>query len=82
MNLDASKETLRAFLAKYLREPVADDDQDLFVAGLINSLFAMQLVLFIEAHFSVKVEDADLEYDNFNTLNALARLVQRKTEYR
>jgi len=42
-----------------------NDDEDLFAAGLVNSLFAMQLVLFVEKKFSIKVENQDLRYCQF-----------------
>jgi methoxymalonate biosynthesis acyl carrier protein len=42
-------------------------------------MFAMQLVQFVETEFSVAVEDADLEMDNFRSIDALTALVERKT---
>jgi acyl carrier protein len=38
----------------------------------------MQLVLFIEKEFSIKVENEDLDYDNFRTLNAIVGFIERK----
>ena len=42
-------------------------------------MFAMQLVLFLEQEFQITVENEDLEFDNFRTVNALTNLVERKT---
>ena len=50
--------------------------------GFVNSLFAMQLVLFVENHFGVAVEDDDLDIDNFKSINAIASLIERKTATR
>ena len=44
----------------------------------MNSLFAMQLVMFVEKEFGLKVHDDDLDIDNFRTLNAVLDLVNRK----
>jgi len=70
----------RAFLGQFISVEVADD-VDVFASGLVNSLFAMQLVLFIESEFAVKVENDDLDYDNFRTLNAIAGFVERKRSH-
>jgi acyl carrier protein len=42
-------------------------------------MFAMQLVLFVEQEFKISIENEDLEIDNFNTINALVNLIERKT---
>jgi acyl carrier protein len=77
MTTDEILEKTKSFLAQFINVSVADDE-DLFASGLVNSLFAMQLVLFIEKEFSIKVENEDLDYDNFRTLNAIVGFVERK----
>jgi len=72
------KEKTRAFLGKFIQSNHLEDDKDLFASGLLNSLFAMQLVLFVEKEFGIKVENEDLDLKNFNSLNAIAGFVQRK----
>jgi methoxymalonate biosynthesis acyl carrier protein len=69
---------IRAFLSKYLRSHEPGDDEDIFALGLVNSLFAMQLVSFVEKEFGITVEQEDLEIENFSTINAIAALVERK----
>ena len=46
----------------------------------MNSLFAMQLVLFVEKTFKIQLEGEDLNMNNLNSINALAELVNRKLE--
>jgi len=76
-------ETIKEKIVDHLAQTVADvdipDDQDIFVSGLVNSLFAMQLVLFIEKEFQFKVEDEDLDINNFNTVAAMVGFIGRKT---
>jgi acyl carrier protein len=55
------------------------EDEDIFATGFVNSMFAMQLVLFIEQEFQVTIENEDLDFDNFRTINAIVRLLDRKT---
>jgi acyl carrier protein len=44
-----------------------------------EALFAMEMVLFVEKEFSLTVENADLDPDNFRSVSALAAFVERKT---
>lgn len=52
-------------------------DQDIFSLGYINSLFAMELVMFIEKTFSVTVPNDELRIDNFRSAEAMSALVER-----
>jgi len=73
---------IRGFLRRFLRNVEFRDDENLFAEGLINSLFALQLVAFLEKEFRVRIENEDLELGNFRSIDALASLVHRKTEGR
>jgi methoxymalonate biosynthesis acyl carrier protein len=70
---------IQAFIAKFFQYIELQDDEDIFALGFINSLFAMQLVLFVESEFGIVVENEDLDLDNFRTLNAIAHFIERKT---
>ncbi len=78
MTTNDSKGKIRTFLARYIRNHELQDDEDIFASRLVNSLFAMQLVLFIEKEFQIKVENQDLDLKNFNTLNAISGFIARK----
>ena len=58
-------EDIREFLGQFVSDPSVPVDQDLFGSGLVNSLFAMQLVLHIEAEYGIAVSNDDLDLDNF-----------------
>ena len=73
----AEKDRIRAFISQYVWRQVSDDE-DVFASGLVDSLFALQLVLFVESEFSIKIGREDLHLKNFRTIDALAQLVQRK----
>jgi acyl carrier protein len=72
------KEQIRAFLSRHIKSKI-EDDQNLFSSGLANSLFAMQLVLFVEKQFKIKVENDDLDLKNFNSVTAIAVFIGRKS---
>ena len=71
-------EKIRSFLFTHVKSSELANDTNLFSSGLVNSLFAMQLVMFTEKEFKIKIENDDLDLKNFSTVNALAELVQRK----
>lgn len=72
------KQEIRTFLSQFFRSDDLKDDEDIFASGYVNSLFVMQLILFVEKDLSVVVEDEDLEFANFRTVNAIASFVRRK----
>ncbi len=78
MSTEENKQQIRAFVARYFRNHDLRDDEDFFALGFVNSLFAMQLVMFIEKEFGIAVLDEDLDLDNFRSINALAVLIERK----
>lgn len=71
---------IQAFLRKRFQNYEFADDEDIFGTGVVNSLFAMQLVMFVEKEFGIEVGDDDLTLDNFRTVNAMAQLVLGKTD--
>ncbi|MBB4683792.1 acyl carrier protein [Amycolatopsis jiangsuensis] len=54
------------------------DEQDIFALGFVNSLFAMELVMFIEKAFGTRIPNEELKLDNFRTVERMADLVQRR----
>ena len=69
--------TVRAFFAEAV-DDVPDPDEDFFAGGTVTSLFALQLIAFVENAFAVEVEAEDLDLANFRTINAVASFVGAK----
>jgi len=74
------KETIRNFLLEHITAYDLQDGDDIFELGLVNSLFAMQLVLFVEQEFDISIDGEDLDFANFRTVNAIEQLVKVKTD--
>lgn len=72
------KQQIRDFLAKYFKDYNLQDDEDIFSLGFVNSLFAMQIVLFVEQQMGISVSNDELELDNFRTINAMTNLIMSK----
>jgi methoxymalonate biosynthesis acyl carrier protein len=54
-----------------------DTDTDLFRSGAVSSLFAMELVVHLEATFGIAITGPDLVMDNFRTVDVMTALVER-----
>lgn len=78
MTQDPVKQTLKAFLHRHTRGVQLRDSDDIFVMGLVSSMFAMQLVEFTERQFGIAIGPDDLQLDNFRSVDALSALVERK----
>jgi len=74
------REKLREFVGRFFRGHDLQDGEDLFATGYVNSMFAMQLVQFVESSFGVTVESEELEMDNFRSIDALSAFVERKLQ--
>ena len=65
---------------KILKQPnkVITADESLISSGLIDSFSLMDLALFIEDTFGVRVEDTELNAETFDNLNQLAALISSR----
>lgn len=79
MHPQTIKPQIRTFLTRFIHNHDLKDDEDIFSLGFVNSLFAMQLVMFVEQAFELTVDDEDLNIDNFRSINAMTSLITSKT---
>ncbi|HEX3110099.1 MAG TPA: acyl carrier protein [Thermoanaerobaculia bacterium] len=78
MPTDAIRLPIRGFMTRSFEGRAVNDDDDIFALGFANSLFAMQLVAFVEGEFRIEIDSDDLEIDNFRSVAAISGLVERK----
>ncbi len=74
---DTTKEQILDFVRACYPQAEIDETQDIFALGFVNSLFAMELVMFIEKTFEVTIPNDELKIDNFRSANTMAELVDR-----
>ncbi|WP_233168347.1 acyl carrier protein [Paenibacillus roseus] len=77
--MEENKVKIKKFLSRFFRKHELADDEDIFALGFVNSLFAMQLVMFLEKEFAVTIDSKDMDLDNFRTINRMAALIEEKT---
>ena len=72
---------LGTFLAeKILKQPnrKVSADEPLLSSGLIDSFSLMDVALFVEDTFGVRIEDTELNADTFDNLTQLAALIDSR----
>lgn len=52
-------------------------DTDLFKGGYVNSLFALEIVMYLEKEFKIKMKNKDITEKNFKTVEAIAETVEK-----
>jgi methoxymalonate biosynthesis acyl carrier protein len=75
---DEITEVIRQHLSMHAGVPDFVNDQDLFESGIVNSLFAIQLMTFLEGCFRIEVTSQDLDLNYFRTVNQIVSFVERK----
>lgn len=55
------------------------DDTPLISGGILDSIATLQLVMFIEESFRVSFEPHEVDKENLDSLNLMAKLLQSKT---
>jgi methoxymalonate biosynthesis acyl carrier protein len=79
MTSDEIKASVSSFICRGSQGAGVGEDVDIFASGYVNSLFALEIVMFIERQFKIDIDDEDLELDNFRSINAVARFVAQKS---
>ncbi len=50
----------------------------LISSGLINSFHLVDLAIYVEDHFGVRIDNSELNKDTFDTLDQLVELIQQR----
>ena len=72
---------LATFITKdILKQPkrVINPDEKIISSGLIDSFSLVDLGMYIEDNFGVRLDDTELNANTFDTLNQLATLIQSR----
>jgi acyl carrier protein len=76
---------MKDLIARYIAEEVLKDadrkiasDEVIISSGLIDSFSLVDLALYIEETFNVRIDDAELSADVFDTIDALVELIQAR----
>ncbi|MER6911893.1 phosphopantetheine-binding protein [Streptomyces sp. NPDC000594] len=63
-----------------LKDAELRDEDNIFEKGFVTSIFAMQLLDFIESTFEVEVPDDRITLQNFSSVNRITAMVGELTD--
>jgi acyl carrier protein len=72
------RDTVINFLLSSINIGKLNYDDNLFESGIVNSLFAVQLMTFLEKTFVIEIGMDDLDIENFKSINATTGFVMKK----
>ncbi len=73
------KDTLKQFITQELlgdEKLIINDEDNLLLDGMIDSLGMLRLVAFIEKTLQIQIPYEDITIENFNTVNSLVTYLQ------
>ena len=77
MTTEITSALARHIAEKIIKQPgrVITPGESIISSGLIDSFSLMDLALYVEDAFGVRIEDTELNADTFDTLNQLSALI-------
>jgi acyl carrier protein len=75
------KNQVRSFITSnfYVVDPTAlADDMSLLDRGIIDSTGVLEVIMFIEETFNIKVEDSEMLPENLDSIESIANFIGRK----
>jgi acyl carrier protein len=75
-------EVIRDYIHRELladqQDTAFEDDEDLFEAGIIDSLGIFLLIEFLQKEFVIEIQPEDVVMKSFSTINGISGLVMEK----
>ena len=80
MSLEISNQLLTYIVTEILRQPkrVIKPDEKIISSGLIDSFHLVDLGLFVEDKFGVRIDDSELNADTFDTVEQLVKIIEER----
>ena len=80
MNLELTNQLATYIATEILKQPkrVIKPDEKIISSGLIDSFHLVDLGLFVEDKFGVRIDDSELNADTFDTIEQLAKVIEER----
>ncbi|OAB26492.1 hypothetical protein PMSD_25225 [Paenibacillus macquariensis subsp. defensor] len=76
--MEQVKGIIMNFLSRFIYSNDIRDDDNIFEMEGVNSLFTMQLLMFLESNFNIQISNEDIDLDNFKSVNAILDFLETK----
>jgi methoxymalonate biosynthesis acyl carrier protein len=77
-SIETVKNLVNEYIMDHVKVKSLSNDEKIFESGLVNSLFAIQLMSYLEQTFAIKIDLEDLDMSNFESVDAISSFVSRK----
>lgn len=78
--MEKIKTNVKSFLNQFIGEIEISDDANIFEMGLVNSLFAMQLIAYLENYYKIKLIGPGVSLVDFNSINGICHMVEQRID--
>lgn len=79
-NIIQTKDKIRQFIVEttFSMDAQVKNETLIFVEGIFDSMGFISLINFVEETFDIKAKDSELLEENFESIDAIARYIERK----
>ena len=71
-------EKVEKYVLKNINMDQIGNDVNIFEDGLVSSLFAIELMTFLEKNFDIKITTDDLDMENYRSINNIVEFICKK----
>lgn len=68
--------TLKQYIKKEINYDLKDDD-NIFQVTTVDSLFVLNLIMYIENLFDIEIGSEDISMDNLNSIQAINKMIEK-----
>jgi methoxymalonate biosynthesis acyl carrier protein len=81
MELSEIKNKIKDYLSNSFHLNALDDSSNIFEVGGLNSLFFIQLLVFIEKTFNLQLEEGEFNIRSLTSVNAISEFLSTKLSH-
>ena len=78
MNYSEIEAKVRAEIEALAACEISDPDAEIFKSGLLDSLNILNIIIFIENEFSLKINPFDINLDTLGSINRICDFIETK----
>lgn len=78
MDIDDIKARVKNEIEVLAGSEINDPDQEIFTSGLLDSLNILNIIVFIENEFKIKINPFDINLDTLGSINRICEYIQSR----
>ncbi len=78
MNSHSIQTKVRSEIEALAGSKISDPDAEIFKSGLLDSLNILNIIIFLENEFSLKINPFDINLDTLGSINRICEYIESK----